>query len=227
MTEIHLEGIDVHYNHHCGDVLTTVNAARVSFGNVSQELTNKDLNLIHFLAEHDHLSPFNHAFISFKVRAPIFVARQLVKHEYMPWNEESRRYMDADKPPSFYKFDYLRPRAEHIKQGSTDEPIEGNYILLGLLYESYQRSWTTYNHLLEHGVCPEQARAVLPQGMNVNFYWSGTLGAVCSMLVKRLAPDAQKESREVAKLIAGFVIKEFGVSATAYLEHQSKQELTL
>ena len=120
--------IEVTYIDHMGSDLSVVNAARVSFGKKSdwmmrvhngeaKVLQHKDSKLIRFLAKHKHKSPFNHAFATFHVKAPIFVARQLQKHEYMPWNEISRRYVDD--PPDFFKPDYWRGRAENVKQGSS------------------------------------------------------------------------------------------------------------
>ena len=108
--------IEVTYIDHMGSDLSVVNAARVSFGKKHEEFQDKDVGLIRYLAKHNHKSPFNHAFATFHVKAPIFVARQLVKHEYMPWNEISRRYVD--EPPEFYKPSNWRERADDKKQGS-------------------------------------------------------------------------------------------------------------
>ena len=112
--------IEVTYVNHMGSDLSVVNAARVSFGKKSSyemgQLSEKDQKLIHYLAKHNHKSPFNHAFATFHVKAPIFVARQLVKHEYMPWNEISRRYVDEE--PEFYVPPVWRGRSADKKQGS-------------------------------------------------------------------------------------------------------------
>lgn len=112
-----------------GSDLTVVNAARVSFHKESswampeiQMLDVKDIRLIQYLAKHKHFSPFNHAFASFRVKAPIFVARQLVKHKFMPINEVSRRYVD--EPPEFYVPEIWRKAAENVKQGSSDIAME-------------------------------------------------------------------------------------------------------
>ena len=90
----------VDYIQHCGTDLSVVNAARVSFNKESKIIDDKDIKLIKYLANHKHTSPFNHAFLTVRVKAPIFVARQLVKHKFMPWNEVSRRYVDSN--PEFY-----------------------------------------------------------------------------------------------------------------------------
>ena len=108
--------INVVLKHHCGSDLTTVNSARVSFAKESDALSSKDEKLIHYLAEHEHTSPFGHAFATFKVDAPVFVARQLIKHKFLRWNEVSRRYVDYD--PDIYSPDFWRTRPQNKKQGS-------------------------------------------------------------------------------------------------------------
>jgi thymidylate synthase (FAD) len=108
--------IEVTYEHHGGTDLATVNSARVSFNKRSDELSDKDINLVRYLSEHKHTSPFNHAYATFTVKAPIVVARHLVKHEYLPWNEVSRRYVDDE--PEIYVPDVFRGRAKDKKQGS-------------------------------------------------------------------------------------------------------------
>lgn len=117
--------IEVEYKQHCGNDLSVVNAARVSFHKESSFaesrellLEKKDVKLIQYLAQHKHTSPFNHSYITLRVKAPIFVARQLVKHKFMPINEVSRRYVTED--PEFYVPNRWRMAAENVKQGSSD-----------------------------------------------------------------------------------------------------------
>ena len=216
--------IEVTYVDHMGDDLSVVNAARVSFGKKSdymprvhmgepKVLQYKDDRLIKYLAKHKHKSPFNHTFTTFHVKAPVFVARQLVKHEYMPWNEISRRYVDEE--PEFYEPDQWRGRSADKKQGS-----EG----VVTLYEDHQMrqayhpteinvySLETYNYLLEQGVAPEQARMVLPQSMMTEWYWSGTLYAFAKMCGLRLKEDTQAETRIVAEKIEDVMAKLYPVS---------------
>lgn len=226
--------IQVTYLDHCGSDLSTVNAARVSFANESDwddselvgdecdgwsgelKLKEKDVKLIKYLADHKHLSPFNHAFLSIRIKVPIFVARQLVKHEYMPWNEESRRYIDEE--PEFYIPDILRERAESIKQGSGKDMYDGE--VLHVLRLATQTSLNNYNYLLSKEVCPEQARMVLPVNTMTEIIWSGTLGAFAKMLSLRLDPHTQKETREVAEPIYDIVNKYFPVSLQALLNRK-------
>lgn len=113
--------IEVELIDHCGSDLSVTNAARVSFHKRANAMSPKDEKLIKYLAEHKHHSPFNHAFMSFRVKAPIFVARQLVKHKFLPWNEVSRRYVDDE--PEFYFPDYWRKKADNVKQGSSTEAL--------------------------------------------------------------------------------------------------------
>ena len=223
-----ISDIEVSLVHHIGDDLDVVNAARVSFDKESswevakdwyenpeidpQKLSEKDSKLINYLAKHKHHSPFNHSFLSFRIKAPIFVARQLVKHKFMPWNEVSRRYVDSE--PEFYFPEYWRKRAENVKQGSSGEDAKyaGNDISDVLKFNI-----ETYNRMLEYGVCPEQARMVLPQNTMTEWRWSGTLNAFCDMLRLRLDKHTQRETREVAKLIAKLVKERFPVSYDALL----------
>ena len=215
--------IKVTYVDHMGDDLSVVNAARVSFGKKSKLecidmvkgkyiLSHKDSKLIKYLAKHNHKSPFNHTFVSFHVKAPIFVARQLVKHEYMPWNEISRRYVDSE--PEFYVPDEWRGRAEDKKQGSKGT-VKSN---LNVKY-LHTKSLMAYKQLLNEGVAPEQARMVLPQSMMTEWYWSGTLYDFAKMCQLRCAKDTQQESREVAMQVSEYMEKLFPVSWDALWEH--------
>lgn len=218
-----ISDIEVALVHHVGDDLDVVDAARVSFDKPSSAYTKEqNEKLIRYLAKHKHHSPFNHSFLSFRVKAPIFVARQLVKHKFLPWNEVSRRYVDSE--PEFYFPEYWRAKAENVKQGSDDKAVD----ILDSDYLGFQEPqdhpayltqgalWT-YNFLLKKGVCPEQARMVLPQNTMTEWRWSGTLGAFLDMLVLRLDPHTQKETRDVAEKIAVIVKDLFPVSYAAYL----------
>jgi thymidylate synthase (FAD) len=215
--------IEVEYIDHMGSDISVVNAARVSFGKKSKlecidmvkgkyVLNKKDAKLINYLAKYKHKSPFNHTFATFHVKAPIFVARQLVKHEYMPWNEISRRYVDD--PPDFFKPDYWRGRAENVKQGSSGE-VKSN---ANVAYQ-YHKMEGLYKQLLDEGVCPEQARMILPQSMMTEWYWSGTLYAFAKMCQLRCAKDTQQESREVAMQVSEYMGKLFPASWEALWEH--------
>lgn len=207
-----ISDIEVELIHYIGDDLDVVNAARVSFNKKSYSLVEQDKRLINYLAKHKHHSPFNHSFLSFRVKAPIFVARQLVKHKFMPWNEVSRRYVDTE--PEFYYPTAWRKRAENVKQGSGEALPD--YYGMGVK-ATITAALHQYNWMLQEGVCPEQARMVLPQNMMAEWRWSGTLGAFLDMLVLRLDPHTQKETRDVAEKIAKYVRTIFPESYKAYL----------
>lgn len=218
--------IEVTYINHCGDDLSVVNAARVSFHKESEleyvdehdhlgHLSKQDEKLINYLAKHKHFSPFNHAFLSFRVKAPIFVARQLVKHKFLPWNEVSRRYVDDE--PEFYFPDMWRAKAENVKQGSGAKLFD-QMQPFQCFEHAVDEALKQYKNLLESGVAPEQARMVLPQNTMTEWVWSGTLGAYCDMLRLRLDPHTQYESQIVAKLIYAEVSKLFPVSVGALLD---------
>lgn len=216
--------IEVKLIHHVGSDLDVVNAARVSFNKESDVFNEKDAKLINYLAKHKHHSPFNHSFLSFRVKAPLFIARQLQKHKFMPWNEVSRRYVDDE--PEFYFPEYWRRRADNVKQGSSDEKVvlrmddwlsDYEYGLEETPAEHVKSALWMYNDMLSQGVCPEQARMVLPQNTMTEWRWSGTLNAFCDMLVLRLDKHTQAETREVAKLISQEIKSLFPVSHSALI----------
>ena len=196
--------IDVTLKDYMGTDLSVVNAARVSFGKESEwnhecrevdSLYPKDAKLIKYLAKHKHMSPFGHCFATFHVKAPIFVARQLVKHKFLRWNEISRRYVDDE--PEFYNPESWRGKAKNVKQGSSSEEIPDINIKTT---QGIQKS--LYEHLLAQNVCPEQARMVLPQNTMTEWYWSGSLDAWADMCNLRRKDDTQYETRLVANAIS-------------------------
>ena len=194
-----------------GSDLSVVNAARVSFaktsdwesthipdtGGIERKLSNADQKLIKYLAKHGHWSPFGHASVQFHIKAPVFVARQLVKHQVgLVWNEVSRRYVDSE--PEFYTPLVWRGSPENKKQGSSDVEVDIDPNDFIRMVDSAK--WM-YEHLLEMGVCPEQARMVLPQSMMTEWYWSGTLYAFARVCNLRCKDDAQLETQIVANQI--------------------------
>ena len=220
--------MEVTYIDHMGSDLSVVNAARVSFGKKSEwhqriytgepnVLKTKDAKLINYLAKHNHKSPFNHTFATFHVKAPIFVARQLVKHEYMPWNEISRRYVDEE--PEFYQPDEWRGRSEDKKQGS-DGVI--NDIRPSVATNMVEDCRQNYNYLLAKGVSPEQARMVLPQSTMTEWYWSGTLFAFAKMCKLRMKSDTQEETQYIAGKIALAMAKIYPTSWDALMEYMDE-----
>jgi len=178
-----------------GSDLTIVNAARVSFGKKKDSFdVEKDSKLIRYLARNRHTSPFGHCFASFHVCAPVFVARQLVKHKFLRWNEISRRYVDDE--PEFYMPDVWRGRSADKKQGSSGK-VRSN----ANVHYFNEKALQIYKQLIDEGVAPEQARMVLPQSMMTEWYWSGSLDAFADMCNLRCADDTQAETSIVADAI--------------------------
>ena len=194
---------------------SVVDAARVSFhkgaGEYSQEANEK---LIRYLAKNNHWTPFGHTCLKFRIKAPIFVSRQLAKHQVgLVWNEVSRRYVSDE--PEFY-IPQLRKKAENVKQGSSDEVMPDMWTFAGI--EHMKNLVAYYNSAIDSGMAPEVARAFLPQNMQTEWVWSGSLGAFADMLRLRLDPHAQYESRIVAEKIHKEMEVLFPVSINALLK---------
>lgn len=235
-----------------GTDLSVVNAARVSFDKESdweygevevipdpddpearlwrqpKSLSDKDAKLIKYLADHNHWSPFAHTSIQLRVKAPIFVARQLVKHQVGGvWNEVSRRYVDAE--PEFYFPSEWRGRPTgSIKQGSAGVVERVRFHDVNGCGVEYDVSDTVklhttyalgmYEDLIDGGVAPEQARMILPQNTMTEWYWTGSLMFFVRVCRERLAPSAQYETRVVAEAIAEKIAPLFPVSWSALME---------
>ena len=191
---------------HMGSDLSIVNAARVSFAKVHKKFDEKiDTGLINYLAKHNHWSPFGHASMQFYIKAPVFVARQLVKHQVgLTWNEVSRRYVDTEV--EFYEPTEWRLAAENKKQGSSEETVKYS------ISSAHKFAKQCYENMLNMGIAPEMARMVLPQSMYTEWYWSGTLYAFARICNLRCKPDAQKETQNVGWGIDKYARKLFPTS---------------
>ncbi len=218
----------VTYRRHMGDDLTIVDAARVSFDKESKwedtdsrfnQLNHDDSKLINYLAKHKHWSPFAHTSVQLRVKAPIFVARQLVKHQVGGvWNEVSRRYVDSE--PEFWFPEVWRGRPVNAKQGSNGmiDNVFTKQLVDVTSKDTMGNALAAYIYMLGEGVAPEQARMVLPQNMMTEWIWTGSLMFWCRVCRERLAPGAQAETREVAEQIAEIVAPLFPVSWAALME---------
>lgn len=223
-----------------GSDLTVANAARVSFDKQSdwdivsyqkecwddsrivvtspvKELKEADKKLINFLARENHWTPFGHCFLQFRIKAPIFVARQLGKHQVgLTWNEISRRYVDNE--PEFYFPEKWRKKNPDKKQGSYDD----EFVELTFAEERQPKAVVNmcrelYNAMISMQVCAEQARMILPQNMYTEWYWSGSLYAFARICSLRLKKDTQKETRDIADMIYKLAEKNFPVSWKALM----------
>jgi thymidylate synthase (FAD) len=196
-----------------GDDLTVVNAARVSFDKVSHELTEGDKKLIHYLAKHDHVSPFFHPQVRFRLKMPIFVLREYFRHQIgLSRNEVSRRYVDTVPECWVPQPDEIRERDPKLKQGSKSTAVQESDEVWNLMNDQVQSSLRTYDELLKKGVAPEIARAILPQSMYSLVYETGSLAAYARICNLRLDPTAQKEIRNYATIIDTLMRQAFPVS---------------
>lgn len=201
--------ISVELVDHMGSDLTAVNAARVSYGAESKTLTERDSHLLSFLAEHEHVTPFRHAAVTLRCRAPIFLARQLGKHQVgFSWNEISRRYKDGDAiEVEFYTPDLVLGRPDKLMtQTAAPLPFDIATDMRMYMANAAKSALREYQALIGFGVAPEQARMVLPQSMITEWIWTGSLYGWASMYNQRSTEHAQYEARlfaeEVSKVMS-------------------------
>jgi thymidylate synthase (FAD) len=196
-----------------GDDLTVVNAARVSFDKESLEITEGDKKLINYLAKHDHITPFFHPQVRFRIKMPIFVAREWMRHTVgFSRNEVSRRYVDTLPECWVPQPDEIRERDPKAKQGSKLTPVEDSERVHSIIAEQTQAALKTYNDLLANGVAPEIARGILPQSMYTEFIETSSLYGYARLCNLRLDPSAQKEIRTYATAIHTMLSKAFPLS---------------
>ncbi len=196
-----------------GNDLTVVNAARVSFDKESLEFTEADKKLVTYLAKHDHISPFFHPQIRFRIKMPIFVAREWYRHTIgLARNEVSRRYVDTP-PECWVPFpNEIRERDPRVKQGSKSTPVDDSERIHSILSNQTNAALKTYHDLLDNHVAPELARTILPQSMYTEFIETGSLAAYARLCRLRLNPAAQKEIRDYAEAISVCLAAKFPVS---------------
>ena len=203
-----------------GDDLTVVNAARVSFAKESKELVEADKKLIRYLAKHQHITPFFHPQARFRIKLPIFVAREWFRHTIgFARNEVSRRYVDS--PPECWvpEAEGIRERDPKLKQGSKDNAVPEADDVHSVMDEAIKDAMNTYQKLLDMKVAPEVARAVLPQSMYTEFIETGSLYAYARLCNLRLDPSAQAEIRMYAGMIADLLREAFPVCWAALEEN--------
>ncbi len=204
-----------------GSDLTVVNAARVSFAKESTEMCLADEKLINYLAKHQHVTPFFHPQIRFRIKMPIFVAREWFRHQIgLARNEVSRRYVDFE-PECWLPVDGLRARDPKLKQGSRSENIANNDEVFERIASYTRDTVQFYKDLLAAQVAPELARTVLPQSMYTEFIETGSLAAYARICGLRLDPTAQKEIRDYAALISRLLEDAFPVSWKALAPQSS------
>lgn len=219
---------------HMGTDLRVTNCARVSFNRASVKFEEKDEKLLNYLAQHEHMSPFRHAMLCFRVEeCPEVIARQWFKHivgcsytsgsavyNDQPWNEVSGRYVEV--PDEFYTPGFFRAQSASNKQASTDQAAPGiaQDEAQRLYTEACEQAYAVYRKLLEVGVCREQARMVLPLSMLTSFVWTTSLQAAVHFIKLRCHPGAQKEIRDCAEQVKVHVEKLFPVSLKVLLAEE-------
>ena len=191
-----------------GSDVDIVNAARVSFGKVVTEITPKDEKLIRYLLRHQHTSPFEHNQLSFRIKAPIFVVRQWMRHRMSSYNEISYRYVNSAL--EFYLPNDWRYQSEDNRQASSgafknDELLAKYKHLLAVAAQ-------TYHDLLAAGVCREQARGVLPLCTYTEFIYTCNLHAFMHFLHLRMGAGAQLEIKVFAQAMLTLATPYFGVA---------------
>jgi thymidylate synthase (FAD) len=198
-----------------GDDLTVVNAARVSLNKESTELSDPDRRLIRYLASHEHLSPFYHPQLRFRIKMPIFVAREWYRHTIgFARNEVSRRYVSSD--PECWLPDALREKSESIKQGSKQEEVKEGDLLKTRIASHVNQSCQLYNELLGANVAPELARTVLPQSMYTEFIETASLYAYIRLVKLRSSADAQNEIHAYSDMVMAFLYENFPTCCSAF-----------
>ena len=222
----------VEYVDHMGDDLAVIDAARVSFnkestweilkdndGTTKKVLNNKDARLLKYLAEHKHWTPFAHPQVTLRLTFPIYVARQLAKHQVGGVvNEVSRRYVAYT--PELEVPNQWRRSAENVKQGSSDQLVPIDPSFQAQIDKTMKATTQLYEDLLLAGVCPEQARVVLPVCSETTWIWTGSLMFFARVCKLRLDPHAQRETRDVAERISRIMEELFPESWQALMDNQ-------
>jgi len=191
-----------------GSDVDVVNAARVSYGKVVTQISENDRKLIRFLIEHKHTSPFEHNQLSFRVKAPIFVARQWMRHRISSYNEISYRYVQA--PLEFYippKWRYQDTVNKQASVGSFE-----NEEIMKAYKNGLETCKNTYETLLANGVCRELARGILPVCTYTQFVYTCNLQSLTHFLKLRLHPGAQHEIRNFAQGLLALALPHFPIS---------------
>lgn len=218
MFNLKLAEMQVDYIDHLGSDVNVVNAARCSFAKEVKEFDlEKDSKLINYLAKHNHFTPLAHTSVTIRVKAPIFMARQFVKHQIgLVWNEESRRYIDNE--PEFYIPKEWRGRPVNAKQGSAGI-LEWSDLYTDFVVSQTKNALDLYERLLESDVAPEQCRMVLPQNVMTNWMWTGSLVAFARVVKLRTDTHAQQEAQELGWLIHDAIKDLYPVSWKALMDN--------
>ena len=212
------------YVDHMGCDESVCDAARVSMNKTADLFTvTQNERLINYLARHNHWSPFSHCVLKVRVTAPIFIARQLAKHQVgFSWNEVSRRYVSSD--PEFWTPDEFRDKADNVKQGSSNTVNYYSQLYKTQLDTLCKQAASIYSDMLKDNICAEQARAILPQAMMTEWIWTGSLYAWSRMYNLRADSHSQVEVRSYATAIGSICDKYFPLSWRALTNYGVQSE---
>lgn len=209
-----------------GDDLFVANVARVSFAKESDEFTfrkdkpkGSDEGLIDYLADHNHWTPFAHCIVSLRMKAPVPIRTQCFKHKQgFVENEESRRYIESE--PELFIPEAFRSAPEGNKKQGSEGVHPNNHVWLNMYKNICNQAISVYNDMIKAGVAPEQARLVLPQGVYVNWIWTGSLAAFARFYNQRTDPHAQKEIQDLAKQVGELIQPLFPVAWSHLTENK-------
>lgn len=208
--------LKVTYVNHMGDDLTVVNSARISFAGESQTLEERDKKLIKYLADNEHMSPFEHNVLTVIVECPLYIRSQIHRHRTFSYNEVSRRYTSDNI--EFYVPETVRRQAASNRQASEGEldPISAN-TAIAIMKVQHEQALDAYNDMLALGVPRETARGILPQNLMTKFYQTGNLRNWAHFVKLRLDKHAQSEVAEIAGQVKQIMMEKFPEATKALL----------
>ncbi len=203
-----------------GSDLDIANAARVSYGRISHEISDRDITLIQFLMDHEHTSPFEHNQLSFRIKAPIFIARQWMRHRMNSYNEISYRYVKV-------KTEFYIPSSFRLQDAQNKQSSVGSFqndVILEAYKKSLENAYSTYVSMIEAGVCREQARAILPVATYTEFIFTCNLHSLMHFLKLRLGSGAQQEVRSYAQALLTLTLPHFPITLDAWRKKYLPEE---
>lgn len=199
--------LKVSYVDHMGTDLTVVNAARVSFNKQSEEFSEKDKKLVQYLADHEHMSPFEHCVATVMIDCPLYIRSQIHRHRTFAYNEISRRYTSENLEFYVPSIDDIRKQSKSNRQASDGQLDDSqSQEVIDLMIAWHNDAVNLYNKLLDMGVCREQARGVLPQNLMTKFYMTGNLRNLVHFINLRTHEGAQKEVRDLAEQLKEILV---------------------
>ena len=206
----------VRLDEHAGGDLSVVNGARVSFKRRKEQMDSSDEELIKFLMEGRHGTPFEHNMFRFHVKAPIFVAREWFRHRIGSFNEWSLRYAKIENPDFYVPSEFRTQEGKPGEYTFTEYKGDTKSVQAALIRHN-QDGVDLYNWMINRGIAREQARIVLPLGMFTEFYWTVNARSLMNFLSLRNSQHAQREIREYAMVIEEMFADSMPVTARAFV----------